>query len=103
MDNTINTSSYINNYTNYCNFRLPCGICQRTNSICPLGGGTWTPTWTSCTTASSSVNEKKVENEDGIEDAIKVGEVKIQDPDWFFKNFFFTTEGYNITIWHYIG
>lgn len=40
MDNTINTSSYINNYTNYCSYRLPCGICQKTNSICPLSGGT---------------------------------------------------------------
>lgn len=49
MDNTINTSSYINNYTNYCSYRLPCGICQRTNSVCPLNGGTWTPTWTSAT------------------------------------------------------
>ena len=52
MDNTINTSSYINNYTNYCSYRLPCGICQRTNSICPLSGGTWTPTWeVTCNTA----------------------------------------------------
>ena len=51
MDNTINTSSYINNYTNYCSYRLPCGICQRTNSICPLSDGTWTPTWTSVTSA----------------------------------------------------
>lgn len=46
MDNTINTSSFINNYTNYCTYRLPCGICQRTNSVCPLSGGICTPTWT---------------------------------------------------------
>ena len=28
----------------YCSFRLPCGICTRTNSICPLGSG-WTAWW----------------------------------------------------------
>ena len=56
MDNTINTSSYINNYTNYCFYRLPCGICQRTNSICPLSGGTWTTTGTSCTTAEDNTD-----------------------------------------------
>lgn len=58
MDNTINTSSTdINNYANYCFYRLPCGICQRTNSICPLGGGTWTPTWeVTCNTTSTSTD-----------------------------------------------
>ena len=63
MDNTINTSSYTINYTNYCSYRLPCGICQRTNSICPLSGGTCTPTWASCTTASSSFSEKEAKDE----------------------------------------
>ena len=56
MDNTINTSSYINNYTNYCSYRLPCGVCQRTNSICPLSGGTSALTWTpkiTCTTGTA--------------------------------------------------
>ena len=66
MDNTINTSSYINNYTNYCSYRLPCGICQRTNSICPLSGnGTWTPTWeVTCNTAASTGSEEKDERTD---------------------------------------
>ena len=63
MDNTINTDSYtgINNYINYCFYRLPCGICQRTNSMCPLGNGTWTPTWeVTCSTTSTSPDcEKK--------------------------------------------
>lgn len=62
MDNTINTSSYINNYTNYCFYRLPCGICQRTNSMCPLAGGTSTPTWTpkwevTCTTGAVGTDD----------------------------------------------
>ena len=55
MDNTINTSSYINNYTNYCFYRLPCGICQRTNSICPFSGGICAPTWTTPTFTTSTV------------------------------------------------
>lgn len=62
MDNTINTDSYtgINNYTNYCFYRLPCGICQRTNSMCPLGSGTWTPTWeVTCSTTSTSPDSEK--------------------------------------------
>lgn len=25
------------NYHEYCWYRLPCGICTRTNSMCPLG------------------------------------------------------------------
>ena len=54
MDNTIHTNSYINNYTYYCNFRLPCGICQKTNSICPAQG--MTPTWTSRTTAEDNTD-----------------------------------------------
>lgn len=33
------------NYSSYCIYRLPCGICTRTNSICPLSGGTITPSW----------------------------------------------------------
>lgn len=24
------------NYAQHCEYRLPCGICQRTNTICPL-------------------------------------------------------------------
>ena len=57
MDNTINTSSYtVNNYTNYCAHRLPCGVCQRTNSICPLNGGTWTPTWNITSTPDINLN-----------------------------------------------
>ena len=55
MDNTINTSSYINNYTNYCSYRLPCGVCQRTNSICPLSDGIQKSPWNiSCTSDVNS-------------------------------------------------
>ena len=32
-------------YTNYCVDRLPCGLCRLTNSICPLSGYEWKPTW----------------------------------------------------------
>lgn len=36
--NEINTNSYTlsNNYSSSCYYRLPCGICTRTNSMCPL-------------------------------------------------------------------
>jgi len=27
------------NYSVYCSFRLPCGVCTRTNSFCPLSSG----------------------------------------------------------------
>lgn len=65
MDNTINANSYINNYTNYCSYRLPCGICQRTNSICPLSGGICTPTWeVTCNTVASTGSEEKDEHTD---------------------------------------
>lgn len=34
------------NYSQYCLYRLPCGICTRTNSVCPLScNGTITPSW----------------------------------------------------------
>lgn len=34
------------NYSQYCLYRLPCGICTRTNSVCPLSGNsTITPSW----------------------------------------------------------
>ena len=54
--NTINTNSYTQNYTNYCSYRLPCGVCLKTNSICPLSGGICTPTWeVTCTTTTGAV------------------------------------------------
>lgn len=28
------------NYSQYCAYRLPCGICTRTNTYCPLFSGT---------------------------------------------------------------
>ena len=37
--NEINTNSYTlgtNSYASNCYYRLPCGICTRTNSMCPL-------------------------------------------------------------------
>lgn len=31
-------------YSQYCSFRLPCGVCTRTNSFCPVSSGC-TPWW----------------------------------------------------------
>ena len=42
------------NYSQYCAYRLPCGICTRTNSYCPLFSGTFDVT---CTTESTSIME----------------------------------------------
>ena len=56
--NTITTTP--NNYNEYCGNRLPCGICRLTNTICPLNA---MPTWTSCTTTSSSFSEKGTEDD----------------------------------------
>lgn len=34
------------NYHEYCWYRLPCGICTRTNEFCPLSGNSKvTPSW----------------------------------------------------------
>ena len=46
------SSSY--SYQQYCGFRLPCGICTRTNSVCPINGYTVTPTWGSPTITCSA-------------------------------------------------
>lgn len=38
------------NYHEYCWYRLPCGICTRTNEFCPLSGNSKvTPSWLSGT------------------------------------------------------
>ena len=41
---TTGTGTASTTYSQYCSFRLPCGICTKTNSICPLGSG-WTAGW----------------------------------------------------------
>ena len=47
------------NYDNYCSWRLPCGICQRTNQVCPRPDYPNTPhiTWTSSTGPGGTVKE----------------------------------------------
>lgn len=40
-------------YGQYCWFRLPCGICTRTNQHCPVRGGTVEIT---CTSAGTSIS-----------------------------------------------
>ena len=55
-----NTRTYIPthtemvDYTQYCLYRLPCGICTRTNQTCPLNCGGYQPlvTWTSTSATS---------------------------------------------------
>jgi len=46
------------NYYEYCWYRLPCGICTRTNSMCPLGKGeiTWDYNKVTCGSGVSSVS-----------------------------------------------
>ena len=40
------------NYSQYCAYRLPCGICTRTNSYCPIFNGTVGITWTTESTST---------------------------------------------------
>lgn len=51
---SINTSCYYQNYGQYCFNRLPCGICTRTNSYCPLGGNQPIITWTTATSTGGN-------------------------------------------------
>lgn len=44
-------------YSQYCAYRLPCGVCTRTNSYCPLFSGTIDVT---CITESTSVTVNSV-------------------------------------------
>lgn len=44
-------------YSQYCAYRLPCGICTRTNSYCPLFSGIIDVTWM---TESTSVTVNPV-------------------------------------------
>ena len=50
-------------YSQYCSYRLPCGICTRTNSYCPLFSGTIDVTWTTESTSVTvnPVTERKEE------------------------------------------
>lgn len=52
-----------NNYSQYCAYRLPCGICTRTNTYCPLFSGTIDVTWTAESTniTVNPVAERKEE------------------------------------------
>ena len=42
------------NYSKCCVYRLPCGICTRTNSYCPISNGTVDVTWASESTITST-------------------------------------------------
>ena len=54
-------------YSQYCSFRLPCGICTRTNTTCPIAipttpyspwWGIYPPTITTQTGTSATINSK---------------------------------------------
>lgn len=52
-------------YSQYCAYRLPCGICTRTNAPCPLNYGhieiTWASAGTSVTVNNIGTAEMKEE------------------------------------------
>ena len=57
MNETLNCTEYT--HSNYCWYKLPCGICTRTNQMCPIGASN-TPivTWTSTSTGEMKKNEE---------------------------------------------
>ena len=60
VSNYITDETTVPNYRQGCSFRLPCGICTRTNSMCLLNAMTVYPTWTVSTgTSTMSAEEWK--------------------------------------------
>lgn len=52
--------SYTVNPGQYCWERLPCGICIRTNQMCPIAGGNYPIiTWTANSTTEGCINNGK--------------------------------------------
>ena len=57
-----------NNYNQYCLHRLPCGICTRTNQMCPIVGNRYADTtpitnpqdWYNYCTTDSSRNDPNI-------------------------------------------
>lgn len=48
-------------YSNYCAFRLPCGLCKETNSYCPTAGYSGPAvTWASGVGTGTPVTTKEV-------------------------------------------
>lgn len=45
------TAINYSDYSQYCAYRLPCGVCTRTNSYCPLFCGKIDVTWTAESTS----------------------------------------------------
>ena len=90
----INTGTYVPtctgiDYTQYCVYRLPCGICTRTNQICPLNYGsnqpiiTWTSDFTTSCSSSESLETTYISNKKISEDDISAFErvTKEQEAD----------------------
>ena len=44
LESHTTTATSADIYNAYCNYRLPCGICTRTNSMCPRWNQ-WSITW----------------------------------------------------------
>ena len=53
---TASDTTYAQSYQTYCSYRLPCGICTRTNSHCPLYYGYPNITWTASDQATINAN-----------------------------------------------
>lgn len=51
-------------YGQYCAFRLPCGICTKTNQYCPVHIGRIEVTWTSAGTSISVNASEKVKRKE---------------------------------------
>ena len=63
--NTTSTTTTGYGYQQYCYNRLPCGICTRTNSMCPLNTNinvTWTCGTTATNKYSFEIGDVKVES-----------------------------------------
>lgn len=58
---------------NYCMYRLPCGVCILTDSICPLSGNGCQPTWETPFYCTTGTVMKEAENNGQTNDNRAVG------------------------------
>ena len=77
MSNTANY--YDSNVYNYCAWRLPCGICERTNKVCPTGYSGPSITWTTASSSTGSGTTVKMPTFDGsTETTATINGVKVE-------------------------
>ncbi len=61
IENNVTGTPTAFSHSNYCENRLPCGVCRLTNSICPIGSGCgqspnpWGITWTASETTTGQI------------------------------------------------